>query len=292
MSWKRLWFAALVLLLLVGLVRTTLFTVDATERAVVTRFGRPLPELLEPGLHVKRPWPIDRVMRIDARLLVFDNEPAEMLTQDKKNVLVDSFICWRVADPFRFLQTVATREQAEARLLDVSSSRLGAAVGQETMEDFLDPAGGEVRLRAVSEAVTAELDALARESFGIEIVDVQINGFNLPQQNRASVIARMRAERASIATQYRSEGEERALEIEAAAAAEREAILAQARSEAEALRGEAERDALALLGEAYARDPKFYRFLRTLESYETIIDDQTTIFLDSDSELMRVLSGN
>ena len=132
---------------------------------------------------------------------------------------------------------------------------------------------------------------MARKDFGLEVVDLQINGFNLPAQNRASVIDRMRAERARIATKYRSEGEEEALKIEAEAAKEREETLATARAEAEVIRGEGEAAALAELGEAYAKDPEFYRFLRTLESYDKIIDDQTTIFLESDSRLMKVLSG-
>ncbi len=285
--WVILGLAVLALLL----VRTAAFTVDETETAIVTRFGKPADEASGPGLHFKWPWPVEKVVRLDSRLLVFDNEPVELLTLDKKNVLVDTFVCWRIADPHLFVKTVKSREQAEARLLDVSASRLGAAVGSRPMEGFVNVEPGKVKLRELAENVARDVDQVSQASFGIEVVDLQINGFNLPAQNRASVIDRMRAERARIATKYRSEGEEEALKIEAAAAGERETILAEARARAESIRGEGEAAALRVMGDAYAKDPEFYRFMRTLESYDRIIDDQTTVFLESDSKLMKVLHG-
>lgn len=270
---------------------TAIYTIDETEQAIVTRFGRALPGVAGPGLHVKAPWPIDSVVRMDSRLLVFDAEPTELLTLDKKNVLIDSFICWKIADPLRFTQTVKARPEAEARLLDIMSSALGAAVGSEPIEHFLNVDPTRVKLREISKRVAEAVNGIATSSFGIEIVDLQINGFNLPAQNRASVIKRMRAERARIATKYRSEGEEEALKIEAQAVAEREKILAEASAQAEAIRGEGEAEALRLFADAYAKDPDFYRFLRTLETYEKIVGEKTTIFLSADSPLLRQLHG-
>jgi membrane protease subunit HflC len=130
-----------------------------------------------------------------------------------------------------------------------------------------------------------------RGNFGIEVVDLQINGLQLPAQNRESVIDRMRAERDRIATKYRSEGEEEALKIEAQATAARERILAESRGRAESIRGTGEARAMELFAKAYAQDPEFYRFLKTMQTYETIIDDRTTIFLPSDSKLMGLLDG-
>ncbi len=272
------------------LLLASLFTVDEGQVAIVTRFGRPLPGIDGPGLHLKAPWPIDTVLRFDSRLLVFASGPTEMLTADKKNVVVDSFLCWRIADPLLFAQTVRTRQEAEARLLDLTASEMGAAVGREPMESFIH-AGGAVRLRAVGASAGAAIGRLAAPSFGIQVVDLQINGFNLPAQNRDSVIERMRAERGRMASRYRSEGDEQALKIQAQAAAEREAILAAAASQAESIRGHGEADALRIFGAAYAKDPNLYRFLRTLDSYEKVIDDKTTLFLQSDSKLLRALDG-
>ena len=269
---------------------SALFTVDETQVAIVTRFGRPLPGVAGPGIHLKAPWPIDTVLRFDSRLLVFASGPEEMLTVDRKNVVVDSFICWRIADPLLFAQTVRTRQEAEARLLDLTASEMGAAVGREPMEGFIH-AGGGVRLRAVGERTGAAIGRLAAASFGIQVLDLQIAGFNLPAQNRDSVIERMRAERGRMATRYRSEGDEQALKIQAQAATEREAVLAAAKAQAESIRGRGEADALRIFAAAYAKDPDLYRFLRTLESYETVIDDKTTLFLQSDSKLLRALDG-
>ncbi|MDA8016920.1 MAG: protease modulator HflC [Thermoanaerobaculia bacterium] len=274
-----------------ALLPTCFFTIHETEYGIVTRFGRPSETTAEPGLHMKLPWPIDKVLRLDRRLLVFDNEPAEMLTLDKRNVLVDSFILWRIAEPLKFAQTVRTRIEAEARLLDLAASELGAAVGSEPMEHLINVDPSAVRLRAVATVAGDAVKETAREGFGIEVLDLRINGFNLPPQNRASVIDRMRAERGRIATAYRSEGEEEALKIEAEATKRRANILAEAESRAEAIRGTGQAEALALLAEAYAADPAFYRFLRDLESYEKILDRNTTIFIESDSELLDTLHG-
>ncbi|MCG8456699.1 MAG: hypothetical protein MI919_10500, partial [Holophagales bacterium] len=114
---RRLWLLGVPVAILAA-APSCLFTIHETEVGIVTRFGKPRGDLAEAGLHLKLPWPIDRVIRLDRRLLVFDNEPAEMLTRDKRNVLVDSFVLWRIEDPLRFAQTVRTRLEAEARLLD------------------------------------------------------------------------------------------------------------------------------------------------------------------------------
>ncbi|MEO1084338.1 MAG: protease modulator HflC [Acidobacteriota bacterium] len=273
------------------LVPSMLFTIAEGDVGIVTRFGKPTGALAQPGLHAKWPWPVDSVTRLSSRLLVFDNEPTEMLTRDKKNVLVDSFLVWRIADPLLFLQTVRSRMEAEARLLDITAAELGAAIGHEPMESFVNLDAGQVRLVEVAQRARGAVDEMARSNFGIEVVDLEINGFNLPRQNRSSVIARMRAERSRIATAYRSEGEEEALKIQATSSTETEKLLAEARAEAEAIRGKGEAEALALMADAYRQDPELYRFLRALESYDLILDEETTIFLESDSELLEALHG-
>lgn len=286
---RLVWVSAL--MALCALIPSCFFTVHHTEVGIVTRFGKPQVALAEPGLHLKMPWPIDRVLRLDRRLLVFDNEPAEMLTRDKRNILVDSFVLWRIEDPLRFAQTVRTRIEAEARLLDLVASSLGAAVGQEPLESLINIDPSAVRLRQVAEQTAESVRQTALPSFGIKIVDLRLNGFNLPAQNRDSVIERMRAERGRIATAYRSEGEEEALKIKAEAMKDEDRLLAEAEARAEAIRGAGEAEALALLAEAYAKDPEFYRFLRDLEGYERILDRNTTIFFESDAPLLETLHG-
>lgn len=279
------------ILILYIVVQSCVFTIHETEVGIVTRFGKPLDEAARPGLHLKMPWPVDEVVRLDRRLLVFDNEPAEMLTRDKRNILVDSFVLWRISDPLRFAQTVRTRLEAEARLLDLVAAGLGASIGQEPLDSLINVDPAKVRLRQVAENTAEVVGATALPSFGIEIVDLRLNGFNLPLQNRNSVIERMRAERSRIATAYRSQGEEEALKIAAEAGKEEDRLLAAAEAEAEAIRGAGEAEALKLLSEAYAKDPELYRFLRDLESYEQILDSNTTLFIESDAKLLETLNG-
>jgi len=132
-------------------------------------------------------------------------------------------------------------------------------------------------------------DQAALDQYGIEIADVRIKRLNLPEQNKQSVYARMRAERERIARQYRAEGEEQALSIRADADRQKEEIVSAAYKEAEKLKGEGDADSTRIYSQAYSRNPRFYRLLRTLESYKKILDDKTTAILSSDSELLKIM---
>ncbi len=284
----------IVVLILAGWASTTVFTVDATQMVVVTWFGKPHDRVRKPGLNFKMPWPIDAIIRIDSRILYTEMEPQELLTRDQKNVLLQSFFLWRIVDPIQYARTVKTRAVAEARLNDLATARLGAAVGEQPMETFFNLKSGAAdsgRFNFVALRVRKQVSELSTKHFGIEFLDLRLNGFGLPPQNRASVIGRMQAERQKIAAAFRSEGEEMALKIEAEAEAEHERILGKAHGEAEAIRGAGEAKALKIYSRAYAKDPEFYRFIRSLQSYEAIINKKATLFLESDSKLLRILNG-
>ncbi|MDE0308912.1 MAG: protease modulator HflC [Acidiferrobacterales bacterium] len=280
-----------VLALAYWIISTSLFAVDETEVAVVTRFGEPLEEVRNPGLQVKMPWPVDRVIRVDMRKLILKSTAQELLTDDEKNVIIEMFLTWQVVNPMQFVATVQNKVTAEAKLHDLMVARLGAIVGNLALEDFINVGIDKVDFHFLAETIREQVDKTAIENFGVGVLYSQINGFTLPVENRASVVSRMKAERARIAARYRSEGAEEALKIEAKAAAEHERILARAHAEATKILGEAEAESLQILGEAYAKDPEFYRFIRSLESYESIIGEQTTLFLESDSKLLKVLNG-
>ena len=288
---KRATVIIVILVLLGWLVSTSLFTVDETELAVVTRFGKPLEDVREPGLHAKLPWPVDRVLPVDIRRFVLKSEPQELLTDDEKNVIVEVFLVWHVIDPKLFISNVQDNKGANARLRDLLTARLGAKVGNLTLEDFINVGVDKVSFHILAEEVRRQVVATTVTNFGIEVPALQISGFTLPVANRASVINRMNAERARIAARYRSEGAEQALRIEAKAAAEHEKILADAHAKSKEILGTAEAKALRILGDAYSKNPEFYRFLRSLESYESIIGKQTTLFLETDSKLLKVLNG-
>jgi modulator of FtsH protease HflC len=266
---------------------TAFVVVSETEMVILTRFGKPTRVLREAGFYPK--WPVDRAMRFDKRVAIYDPRPSEFLTRDKKNLVVDSAVCWRIADPLLFLETVGDEVGAELRLHDIVWAALAAEIGQVALEDLVAVDPGQVKVASVVAGVRDKAAAASAERLGIEVVDVQLKRVNFPEQNKQSVFARMRAERDRIAKEYRAQGREMAIGIQAQADKEREVILATAYEQAEKLRGQGDAEATRIYGEAYSRDPKFYRFLRTLESYRKVLDEKTTIILSADSELLRLL---
>lgn len=282
------WLAALVLLALVA--RTSVFVVDETTTAIVTQFGRPVSVVSDAGLHWKLPQPIQAVRFFDKRLLVFDPKPTEFLTNDKKNVVADAYVAWRISDPKKFLETVNDRSGAEIRMADIVASEMGAALGRYPLSALISTTPGEMKLNEIMRAVSGGCRETATADFGIEVAEVRMKRLAFPEQNKQSVFDRMRAERERTAKRYRSEGEEEAMKIRAEADRERQEILAAAYNEAERIRGEGDAEAMSVYGEAYSADPEFYKFLRTLESYKTFLDDKTTIVLSSDSELLQLLN--
>jgi membrane protease subunit HflC len=279
---------SLVVLAVVG--SLSAFVVDTTEFAVVTRFGRPVHTYTSPGLRFRLPV-IDQVVRLDARLLMTEPPIAEYLTLDKKNVVARVFLAWRVDDPLRYLQTVTLREAAEARLAAVTSSEIGAAFGSVPFDALVSTDPQKMRLDPIVDTMEGRIRDTAIREYGIRLVALRIERLSFPQQNEDSVFQRMRAERQRIAKQFRSEGEEASLKIRAEADRERARILAEAERKAAEIRGQAEAEAARIYGESLAADPEFYRFVRTLEAYDKIIDKNTTIVLPADSPLMKGLTA-
>jgi membrane protease subunit HflC len=228
-------------------------------------------------------------MYFDRRLRVYNPRPSEFLTRDKKNLVIENYVVWKIQDPNRFVQTVGDPIAAEMRLHDIIWSGLSAALGTHDLESIVSTSPEKVQAGQMLDNLTALTDRAALEQYGISVVDVRIKRLNLPEQNKQSVYARMRAERERIAKQYRAEGEEQALRIRADADRQREEILSAAYKEAEKVRGQGDAESTRIYGQAYSRNPKLYKLLRTLEAYKKVLDDKTTAILSSDSELLKVL---
>jgi membrane protease subunit HflC len=292
---KRVWLLLLGALALWEL-STLFFQVGMSEDAIVLRFGRPVRVVTTPGLQMKLLWPLDRVRRFDRRLLVFDvpgpGEPSrELLTLDKKNIEVASYACWRIKEPLRFLQTVGTRDGAEAYLRDIVVSELGQQLGRHDLSALISTDPGTLRLSAIAAEIRTACDAAAARECGVEIADFRIKRINLPEQNRESVFERMRAERKQIATRYRSEGEQRASAIRSEADREKMEILAEAKRQSLEIEGQAEAEAARIYNQAYGKNREFYEFLRTLASYEKTLTDKTTILLPPNMDYLKLLSS-
>ncbi len=265
-------------LIVIGLVT---FTVDETKQALVIQMGKPVRTIDQSGLHFKKPFPIQSVVLFEKRILDYDAAPTEILTKDKKNLVVDNYAKWRIIDPLKFYVTVHDENGAQARLDDIIYSELRVQLGLHDLEEIVTTNRAEL----MAMVTTASNDK--SQDYGIEVVDVRIKRADLPEQNERSVYERMRAERKRIANMYRSEGEEEALKIRAVTDSLKVVLMAEAYRQSQILKGEAEAKAIEIYAQAYGKDEGFYEFLRTLEAYKKIIDSNTVIVLPPDTELLK-----
>lgn len=275
---------ALILLVVIVVAVMTLFqaafTVDQTEKAIVLQFGRPVsPDALGPGLHFKMPF-IQDVILLDARILDYDAKPEEILTEDKKNMVVDSYAKWRITNPLEFYKNLKSVQTAMARLDDTIRAQLREVLGRYELHEVVSTERG-----ALMEEVTKRTRA-ALTPFGIEVEDVRIKRTDLPPENERAIYNRMRAERERQAKEYRAEGQEKAATIRAQADKERAVLLATARKDSEILRGEGDATATGLYAKAYEKAPDFYAFKRSLEAYERSLRDNTSVIMTPKSPFL------
>lgn len=296
---------------------TAIVFVDETEVVLLERLGTVVAVLDrsdDRGLNVKLPWPLGTARRFDRRTQLFDPLGREVFTRDRKNVTVDAYVCWKIAEPqpdadllerpaVRFFRSLGTNETAQARLETRVRSSLASRIATVELGDLLSVpnpesppvAGTEMSLDAISAQLLDDVrqrpdeEQSVLERLGIEIVDVRIKRINFPRGNQQAVFERMKSERQKIAGRYRSAGLAQNAVIRSQADRQYNEIISRAEAEAERIRGTAEADALAVLNEAHARDPEFYRTLRTLDSYKTIINNKTTLVLSASSSLLKLL---
>ncbi|MDC0384144.1 protease modulator HflC [Candidatus Marinimicrobia bacterium] len=275
---------ALILGLLILFAFSTIIIVDETEQIVILQFGKPIRTITEPGLNWKFPAPFQTSDTFEKRLLEYDVPPEEILSRDKKSLIIDNYVRWKITDPLLFLKTVKAVPTAKTRLDDIVYSELRQELGNHDMVEIITE-NRELIMNKVTIASNEETS-----KFGIEIIDVRIRRVDLPQENESSIYARMEAERKRQANKFRSEGEEEAQKIRAATDRDKTVILAEAYKQAQKIRGEGEAVALDIYATAFSKDPSFYEFQKTLETYEKIIDQKTTLVLPADSKLFKTLA--
>ncbi|NQV28749.1 MAG: protease modulator HflC [Rhodopirellula sp.] len=304
----------------VGLVvwlSTAIVFVDETEVVLLERLGTVVAVLDRPddrGLNVKLPWPLGTARRFDRRTQLFDPLGREAFTRDRKNVTVDAYVCWKIAEPpgesnlldrpaVRFFRALGTIEIAQARLETRIRSSLASRIAMVELGDLLSVSDSEsspvdstsMSLDLISQQLLDDVrqrpdeEESVRDRLGIEIVDVRVKRINFPRGNQQAVFERMKSERQKIAGRYRSAGLAQNAVIRSQADRQYSEIISRAEAEAERIRGTAEAEALAVLNEAHARDPEFYQTLRTLDSYKTIMNEKTTLVLSASSSLLKLL---
>ncbi len=278
---KKLIALILPILALVGL--SSVFIIDETEQVVILQLGKPVRTITEPGFNAKLPFPFQERIVFDDRLLEYDSPPEEILSKDKKSLIVDNYVRWKIVDPLLFLQTVQAIPTAKSRMDDIVYSELRRELGTHDMVEIITENREEIMdvvTRASNEATL---------SYGISVIDVRIRRVDLPSENEESIYARMEAERKRQANKFRSEGSEEAQKIRAATDRDKTIILADAYKEAEKIKGEGDAKAVQIYARSYSSDPKFYEFVRTLDAYKKVVDDKTTLVLPSDSKLFKLL---
>jgi modulator of FtsH protease HflC len=278
-------FIIAVLAVIVGLFflgASPLFTVDIIQNPIVVQLGKPVRDITEPGLYVKIPF-IQEVTYFDKRLLDYDSQAQDVITQDKKTLLLDNYAKWRIVDPLKVYQNFQTQRGARQRLNDIIYSELRVELGRH---DLLEIVADH---RADLMKIVTQRSHEKASAYGIEIQDVRIKRADLPEQNEKAVFARMQAERERQAKQYRAEGAEEAQKIRSEAEKDREIILAQAYKESEELRGAGDAKAFKVYAEAYRQDIHFFEFTRSMEAYKKTFKDKSTLVMSPDSEFLRYL---
>lgn len=255
-------------------VSASVFFVDERQRVIMLKLGQIERSDYQPGLHFKIPF-VNQVRRFDGRILSLDASPARYLTGEKKNVIVDSFILWRISDVAQYFRAMGgDEENARLRLSQIIKDGLRAEFGRRSIQELVSGDRDDMVVDLIKEAnVTAE-------GFGIKIVDVRIKRIDLPQEVSASVFARMQAERERVAKDLRSRGAEEAEKIRSDADRQRTVLLAEARRQAENLRGNGDATATEVYASAYGQNEDFYSLYRRLNAYQNIFQGDDLLVIE------------
>jgi membrane protease subunit HflC len=275
-------------LIAVIFVSQSLFVVSEVERAVKLRFGEIVQFDVEPGLHFK--WPIINSVRyFDSRILTLDAQPQRYLTSEKKALMVDSFIKWRVKDVAKYFTTTGGDEERAKRLLSQRvDTGLRNEFGTRTVKEVVSGERDQLM-----NSLTSMLDGIAQNELGVEVIDLRVKRIDLPLEVSESVYNRMRTERERLARELRAQGNEVAEKIRATADKDKTVILADAYREAQEIKGDGDAEATATYASAYTKDPEFYDFTRSLKAYQSTFETKGDILLiDPDSDFFKYLDNS
>lgn len=282
---------AVILLLAVIICANCFFTVQENQYACTVRFSKIIDTTGEAGLHFKIPF-VDSVKYFSRATRLYDIPPSEVITQDKQNMTVDCYVVWRIIDPLRFYQTLGTQGVAEQRLDALTYNALKTVMGTLAQADIINMEDGAKR-NEIYDGIATTVDALAK-TYGINVLDVKIKRFDLPESNLNAVYSRMISERNQMAEKYTADGSYEASIIRNDVDKQVNIIVSNARAEAAKLEAEGEAEYMRLLAEAYNSDDKkdFYEFTLALDALKkSLTGNEKTVILDADSELAKILAG-
>jgi membrane protease subunit HflC len=260
--------------------------------AVITRLGEPVREVLEAGPVWKLPWPIERAYVIDRRSRLFSTPYTATFTRDKRNVILLSYVVWRVEEPLLFLQAAGTPEQAERKLDGMVTAAKNVQLGRWDLAALVSTTPGAVQAEAIEAAILSDVRPTALAKLGVTVEQVGFKRIAFPEENVPAVLAHMRSERKAEAGKLRAEGEREAQAIRDDTLVRTEETLRQGREEAGKIRGRAEKDAAEIYAQVHRQDPEFYRFWRGLEAVKKVLGAKSTLILRTDQGFFDVLGDN
>jgi len=289
---------------------SSFYVVDIKSQCVITQFGRPVKIVQQPGLKIKTPF-IQKAKFFEKRIIEWDGEPSDILTRDKENIGINTWARWKIVDPLKFYTSLGTEDRGQGVLDEVIGSAVKNIVSSYPLNEMLRNTNRKLEYTTVElekaetdknvhisngrSSLVKEINKMADEGlsdrYGMELVDVRIKHINYIPAVIPKIFDRMRSERIRIANKYESEGRREEAEILGYMKKELEKIESEGYKIATETRGEADAEAVKIYAEAYGKDPDFYSFAKTLETYEKTIDENTRLYLSTDSDYYKYING-
>ena len=265
--------------------------VQEGQTALITRFGRPVRANTTAGLHWKLPWPIDQTSWLDMRRRVYETGHTEMLTRDKKNIIARTFVVWRIGDPLAFAQSIGSEGGAEGKLDGLLTNAAIGTLGGHDLSALVSTTPADLQVDQIEAELLSSTAPVAMHSYGVAIDQIRIERIALPEENVTAVFEQMRAERRQFAARFEAEGEREASRIRSEAELAAARIRAKGAEEEARIRGESAAQVAKAYADAHRTNPELYRFTRSLDSMDKLVNGNTTLILRTDSEPFSLLQG-
>lgn len=269
--------------------KSSVVTLPEGARAVVTHFGKPGRTLVTPGAHLKWPWPVDATYLFDTRSRVYNTRFTQTLTQDKKSIILLTYIIWNIDDPLTFLQAVGTSENAESKIEGLVSSSKNNVLGNYDLNQIVSTDHDMLKINEIEKTILESIQVQAKEKFGVNVSQLGIKRIAFPENNVVAIFDQMKAERAQYAAKYRAEGSMEASIIRSDAKLEVSKINAEAVRKSAEIRGEADRKSAEIYAKAHKQGSEFYKFEKSLETLEKIVDRNAVLVVRADQPPFNLL---
>ncbi len=282
---NKIIFPILALIVVIVFAFNMLFVVEQTEQAVVFQFGQPVRTIKEPGLNIKMPF-IQNVLHFDNRIQEINTEDKEVIAYDQKRLIINAFVKYKIVNPVLYYTTVRDVNGFNNKFSTILDSSLRQVIGEVPLNSLLSEKRSDV-MEKIQDVVAEKA-----EQFGVEIIDVRITRSDLPEANSVAIYKRMQTDREREAKEIRAEGDETAQKIRANADKEKTFLIADAKKKAEAIMGEGEAEANKIYSKAYAKDPSFFEFYRTMNAYKnSLSNNNTKIILSPNNQFLKGLNS-